>query len=177
MMVERTYTPLVIENRSYPKLTEAQKLQLFEIQPSISYGLEQRPCRVILDDGQVFNNAIIAESKSYIKFVGIWPEDDPGKKALDISRVVAIEPSPNRLPAYLSNKLYSAGETTMGGVIFTVIFSDGSEQVYEYGNALDFINLPEDKTFSDIIDVIPHKGRDTENKLRGLDFFWCLFEK
>lgn len=176
-MVTRTYTPYFPGEKSFPKLTERQKMELFDIQPSVCDELEQRPCRVVLEGGEVVNNVCIAEAETYIKLWGVWPEDDPGKKAVDISKVVDIKESPNRLPAYLSNKLYSAGETAMGGIIFTVLFADESEQVYEYGNALDFIDLPEGKTVSDIIDVIPHKGRESANKLLGPEFYWCLYDK
>ena len=176
-MVERKYTPYVPAEKKFPELTQRQKLQLFDIEPSSSQGLEQRPCRVILNDDQVFDNVYIAEAKPYIKHWGAWPEDDPGKKSLDITKVKDISSSPNRLPAFLSNKLYSAGESVMGGLFFTILFSDASEQAYEYGGALDFITLPDDKTFSDISDVVPHKGHEKENKLVGPDFYWCLYDK
>lgn len=176
-MDERKYTPYTPADKEFPKLTEAQKSQLSNIEPSLSLGLEQRACRVVLTDGQVFNNVYIVEAGAYIKNWGAWPEDDPGKKSLDISKVVTIEASPNRFPAHFSNKLYSSGESSMGGIIFSILFSDGSEQVYEYGNALDFITLPQGKVLSDIADVIPHKGREVENKLKSPDFYWCLYSK
>lgn len=174
-MITRKYTPYTPAVKMFPILTDAQKLQLFGVQPSISQGLEQRPCRVTLNDGEIFNNVYIAEANSYIKYWGVWPEDDPGKKALDISKVVDIAPSPNRLPAFLANKLYSAGESSMGGLTFIILFSDNSEQAYEYGGALDFVTLPGNKNFSDIVDVIPNRGSKRENKLKSPDFYWCLY--
>ena len=78
-MANRRYTPYVPGDKSYPKLTQAQKEQLFNIHPSISDGLEQRPTRVVLDNNQIFNNVYIVEAEEYIKSWGVWPEDDPGK--------------------------------------------------------------------------------------------------
>jgi hypothetical protein len=176
-MEKQKYTPYVPKKRNYPKLTEEQKLKLFNLQPSQSGELQLWPCRVVLKNGEVFDNVYITEAKTYFKQWGVWPEDDPGKKSIDISSVVNIEPSPNRLPAYLANKLYSAGESGMGFSVFKVVFSDNSEQVYVMGNAIDFLKLPPGKEMTDIIDVKSHEGREEKNKLEGLEFFWGLFEE
>ena len=176
-MVERKYTPFTLSERGYSELTESQKLQLFDIQSSQSNELQLWPCRVVLKNGKSFDNVYIVEAKKYINQWGIWPEDDPNKKSIAISDVDCIEESPNRLPAYFANKMYTAGETGMGYIIFTIQFSDGSEKTYIGGNAIDFIELPADKIMSDIIDVKPHEGRKGIEQFKSSEFFWCLFDK
>lgn len=65
----------------------------------------------------------------------------------------------------------------MGYCIFTLLFKDGTKQVYQTGNAIDFVPMPQEKVLSDIIDVLPHEGSNDPNSINGLRYFWCLFSK
>ena len=105
----------------------------------------------------------------------VWPEDDPGKKSIDIRDVADIKDSPSRLPVQFARKLYEAGESGMGYTVFTVSFSDGSHQAYVTGNAIDFIEYPDGQTPATVVDVLPHVGRADPNQRNGPDYFWCLY--
>jgi hypothetical protein len=111
----------------------------------------------------------------YIKHWGAFPEDDSGKQSVQIEDVSEIEESPSRLPAKIANKIYEAGESGMGYCVFTLVFSDDSTQAYITGNAVDFVPLPTSKVTEDIEDVLPHEGRQAENQMRGLRYYWCIY--
>jgi hypothetical protein len=106
---------------------------------------------------------------------GIYPWDDPRKSYIPISEVRAVTESPSRLPVTFANRLYAAGESKMGGQIFTVIFSDGLKQQYVTGNTVDFIQYPVGHTPNDVIDVLV--GVATEGKpLEGSEHYWCIYK-
>ena len=92
-------------------------------------------------------------------------------RARPLSRrpLTQIRESPTRLPIKFAGSLYEAGESGMGGRVFTVLFSGWMQmrQVYRTGNLVDFIPLPGEKTVNDIIRVYPHEGRDAVNFLGG----------
>jgi hypothetical protein len=62
----------------------------------------------------------------------------------------------------------------MGYCVFTLVFSDGMRQPYIGGNAIDFVSLPAGMTADDIVDVLPHQGRD-DNPRATADYSWCLY--
>jgi hypothetical protein len=68
------------------------------------------------------------------------------------------------------------GESGMGYTIFTVVFADGSRQAYSCGNAVDFIRYPEGAGPKDVVDVLPHEGRNAE-PVRCPEYYWCLFSE
>jgi hypothetical protein len=113
-------------------------------------------------------------AQSYIDVWGVWPEDDKGKRHISVNEVANLSESPYRLPPGLADELYRAGESGMGYCIFTLVFSDGSEQVYLSGNAIDFVQLPQGKSVSDLAAVVPHKGRNAPY-VETLKYSWCLF--
>lgn len=174
-MTDRKYTPYVLVEKKYPKLPEHLKTKLFDIEPSVSNGSKMWPCEVVLDNGDKCDCVYIMDADDYIRSWGVWPEDDPGKECVDILRVKDIRPSLNRLPVYLANKLYSSGESGMGYMVFTLLFSDNSSQAYVAGNAIDFVSLPVGKKMEDIVDVIPHRDRNLKNKVESPKYFWCLY--
>ena len=63
----------------------------------------------------------------------------------------------------------------MGYMVFTVVFSDGSRQAYLTGGLVDFIDYPPLRGPKDVIDVLPHVGRDA-NPLHGPKCYWCIYE-
>ncbi|MDC7675824.1 hypothetical protein [Asticcacaulis machinosus] len=128
-----------------------------------------------MKDGTELPRVYICEATSWYKYWGVWPEDDAGKKSIDLNLIAGIAASPQRLPASFANKLYDAGESGMGYTIFTVVFADGLEVAYGTGNAVDFIRYPHGKTAHDIRDVLPHMGRDTARTCP--DYIWCLYSQ
>ena len=88
----------------------------------------------------------------------------------------ALAESPRRLPARFANKLYASGESGMGYKIFTVVFADGYHQSYSSGNAVDFIRYPEGLGPTDLVEVLPHEGRNAD-PVRCPEYYWCLFSE
>ena len=98
-----------------------------------------------------------------------------GKISIDVNTVVSIAESPHRLPAKFANELYAAGESGMGYTIFTVEFQDGSRAAYSTGNAIDFIEYPSGQIAENVVNVIPHQGRN-DRKIRSCsNYAWCLY--
>lgn len=165
---------LAMETRLYPPLSPDLKKQLQYIQSGdgIAY-----PCSVKTDQGLVMDRVYLAPAAEWIVHWGVWPEDDPAKRSVDVRQVVSISNSPTALPAIYAKKLYAAGESGMGYTVFTVVFSDGLRQAYATGNAIDFIDYPAGQSPATVADVLPHVGRDDARLMRGPDYSWCLFGK
>lgn len=161
----------------YELIRRDQYKQLLLVEPSRDWYLEYRPCRVTLIDGRQLDCVYVVPEESYRKSWGTWPEDDSGKKSILIQDLSSIETSASRLPAEIANKIYDAGESGMGYCVFTLVFGDHTRQAYVTGNAVDFVPMPDEKTIAEIIDVIPHEGRQSENLLHGLNYYWCLFSR
>jgi len=163
------------KNIGVPKIPIPLQSQLANIIPSRDSQMEYFPCRVVLNSGAVFDNVYIADITKYLKVRGILPSLDSDKKSISINDIAKIDESPNRLPARFANKLYKAGESGMGYSIFTIVFKDGNQMPIVTGNAVDFVNLPNGYTNNDIVDVIPHEGRNANPK-HGPEYIWCLYE-
>lgn len=161
--------------RSYGRLSPELHRQWEKVPTSHGGGIDYRPCLLTLSDGQDVDCVYVVEHDSYIRIWGIWPEDDPYKNHIDIKSVIGIRESPSRLPPAIANKLYEVGEIGMGYLIFDLVFLDGSRQLYETGNALDFLPLPKGKTMRDIVDAIPIEKPGTQDRMKGLKYYWCLF--
>jgi hypothetical protein len=149
--------------------------QLHQVSPSFDSQMEYYPCRVTLESGEILNNVYVAEVKRYLKVWGILPGEDPAKKSVLISNVIKIEESPNRLPPNLATKLYKCGESGMGYTVFTLVLNNGQQIPIVTGNAIDFVDLPNGFNTNDIMDVIPHEGRNN-NPQHGPTYDWCLYE-
>jgi hypothetical protein len=158
----------------YPPLPQHLRAQLEAVPPSTHDGLEYRPCRVTLSDGRVMDRVYVVPAKQYLHVWGVTPESDSGKRSVSIRDVVAIEESPDRLPARFANEMYAAGESGMGYCLFELEFADASTQAYLTGNAVDFIPYPPGKSGADIVALHPHHGRD-QHYLNGDDYWWCLY--
>jgi hypothetical protein len=127
-------------------------------------------------DGAVLTCVYVVAEGPYIRNWGIYPQQDRGKSYISIGDVAALAESPIRLPAQFANRLYDAGESGMGYTIFTVIFADGSRQAYGTGGAVDFIRYPEGKGPGDVVDVLPHEGRNSA-PMKCPEYYWCLFSE
>ena len=148
--------------------------ELMRVEPSDASPGEYRPCRVHLTDGRMLDRVYVAEAISYILYLGVWPERDPGKKSVSILQAKHIEESPSRLPARLANKLYKGGETSMGGVSFSLLLRDGREIFVSTGNAVDFVDYPTGVTPGDVVDVV-HGKQGSGQQAQGADYYWCLY--
>jgi hypothetical protein len=159
-----------------PKLPERLKHNLNALTPSRDRDLTYWPCAARLKTGTVLSCVYVVAERPYLKYWGVYPEQDPGKSCVSIADVDALEESPCRLPARFANKLYKSGESGMGYVIFTVVFTNGHHKAYMTGNAVDFIHYPEGLGATDVIDVLPHTGRDA-GPIEGPEYYWCLFSE
>ena len=162
------------KKRSYPELPEHLKAQLNAV--PVSGGI-YRPCDVTLDDGTVIERVFVGPADKYIAEWGVWPEEDDGKKSIDILAVASIRDSKSRLPAKFANQLYRAGESGMGYLIFTVCFKDGSSMATHTGNAVDFMSYPEGQSPATVCKVVPHLGRGEPSLRAAPDYYWSLFSE
>jgi len=117
----------------------------------------------------------VVPKESYIRVWGVWPEDDRGKRSVLISEVRKIEESPKRLPQKWANYIYQGGESAMGGTFFAVKFADGGAQIYDGGNAIDFVELPEGRRYEDIVGIERH-ARTGNPRSHVLPYTWCLYD-
>ncbi len=165
----------------FPQLDTNLLAALSEIEPSRLYDQLLYPCQVVLRDNRRVDRVYVAEAKAYIKHWGVWPEDDRGKRSIPVNDVISLSESPSRLPAVLANKLYVAGESSMGGCIFTVVLNDGRRLVCTTGNAVDFLDFPPDVAPSMVVDVLPHErqrspgGSAMKATIVGAPYYWCLY--
>lgn len=104
--------------------------------------------------------------------------------AIDPSEVRHIGESSLRLPAELAQRVYDAGESGMGYVIFGVVLRDGRILQRLTGNFVDFPTLPEGVQTADIADVVVGVDRMSYFRDRppGADegsasFRWLLFRR
>ncbi len=170
-----------MQNRTYSEIDKELLKQLMQIEPSKFWGMEYRPCKVFLKDGNVAEHIYVCEANMYIKTWDVWPEDDKGKKYISIQDVTKIEESKRRIPARLANKMYQAGESGMGYCIFTLVLKDGRKLPYLTGNAVDFVDLPPEVMPDMILDILPHQGREFFQKktsdlyTQGAKYYWCLY--
>ena len=82
------------------------------------------------------------------------------------------------MPAHLATKLYRAGESGMGYELFTRLLRSGLSLVFVTPNSVDFPDLPEGVTSDDILDVLPHEGRERsarEGYRVTAQFKWCYY--
>jgi hypothetical protein len=114
----RRYEPFSAGERKYPALPHAVRTQLERVLPTKDASMAYRPCRLTLKDGKKQDYVYVADAANYIKMWGVWPDQDQGKREIQIGDVEAIEESPSRLPPTLAQQLYDAGESGMGYVAF-----------------------------------------------------------
>jgi hypothetical protein len=170
-----SFKPYKPSLKEYPELSEDLESQLSVIEPSHDNGIKYYPCVVTLDDNSIVDGVYIVNAQEYINIWGVWPDEDSGKREVDLKRVIKIENSRNRLPPHIADEIYTAGESGMGYCVFTLLFNDGSRHAYVTGNAVDFIQYPNGKSSGDIKRVLPHEGRDKADENSHFDYYWCLY--
>jgi hypothetical protein len=135
--------------------------------------LVYKPCVVTLLDGTVLDRVYVQNATDYVNTWGVWPDDDQGKNAVDVSRVAHIASSLTRLPPRIAEAIYLRGETCKAGCGFTLVFSDSIRQECLASGAVDWVPYPPGKQPGDIVDVtFDYTGR---NVLLGFDYAWCLY--
>lgn len=71
----------------YPPLPPHLKTELSKIESTHDGIMEYFPCLVVLENVEQHDYVYIVEAKSYIRFWGVWPDDDPAKRAIRIDDV------------------------------------------------------------------------------------------
>jgi len=164
--------------REFGKLNNEQKKQISQIISSkTNIGNEYYPCSVLLEKGEQLECVYLADINKFKGTTIYNLERDDSDIYVNITDVIKITESPHRLPPNISQKIYQGGETAMGGTIFTIEFSDNTEQLYGCGSLIDFLPLPPGKTMNDIINVRLHTVPIRTKYLRGLDYKFCYFSK
>jgi hypothetical protein len=172
MFGERTYAPI-----RYDLLD-----QLLRVEASKDGTIEYRPCSVLLRQGELFERVYVMNRDMYVQVGGIWPDPPDVSTALAIENVDWIEDSPHRLPQEIATKIYEAGETGLGFRVFTLVLENGSRLPFSTGRQVDFLELPPGVTPWDIVDVLPHTGREFfqgkgfQPHTHAASFEWCLYE-
>ena len=165
----------------YPEIGDDLGRQLAAIEPSVDDDVAYYPCAVALADGRTVERVYVVEALQYIRHWGIFLNEGPADREIAIEDVRRIGESPHRLPAALATKLYRAGESGMGYMIFTIVFEDGSCLPCLTGDAVDFLDLPAAFASKAMIDVLPHTGREAMLAHRPLAknarSFWCLHRR
>jgi hypothetical protein len=183
MAQDRGYT--LAEMRAYhdtlrfPRLSKDAAAHLANIEPSMDRDLHYYPCAIELLEGASHDFVYLVEARSWLEHWGPPPyrPEDPNRAVLDVSKIISLRESPNRLPVSMANKLYEAGETGMGYTIFTVVFRDGLRLAFGTGNAVDFIQYPKGKSACDVEDVLPHVGRGQPGVQPAPKYVWAPFER
>ncbi|MEQ8328655.1 MAG: hypothetical protein RIE84_04950 [Parvibaculum sp.] len=176
MTEERGFTMDEIMARRFPVLPADIAVALDQISPSDDGGVLYYPCSVRMKDGIEFPHVYFVEARSWLVAWAPLPDRSLDKNHLDVRHVAEVQECPDRLPPAFANRLYEAGESGMGYTIFTLRFSDGSRAVYSSGNVVDFVIYPDGKSAADVIDVIPHEGKEDSNMRLAPVHRWCIFE-
>ena len=163
--------------RSYSPLPASLEQMLLKVEPSHDREMRYFPCRAVLKNGALLETVYFQPQHPYIGFWGIYPKEDQGKLPLRIDDVAAIENSPSRLPAQFATELYRMGESGIGYVVFTVVFSDGQRQACVSGNAVDFIHYPQGKRPADVVAVLPYMVPRDASLVKGPEYHWCLYSE
>ena len=158
----------------YAVLPEPIREALARIEPSGEHELPSYPCRVQLKNGGVLERVLIVPERQYIRYWGVYPEDDKAKHSIRVEDILQIQESPVRLPARFADEIYRAGESGMGGTTFIVVFADGSRQAYAAGGVCDFLSYPPGKGPADVSEVLPRQGRG-DALVAVPEYYWCLY--
>ena len=91
----------------------------------------------------------------------------------------SIKDSPSRLPVRFANELYRAGETGMGYLLFTIVFSWWPRRECVALGTVGFVDYPRWRGPSAVKAVPPHVGsrRKKKHRLRQLESHFCVFSK
>lgn len=137
--------------QSKPLPVNLASIEFLQKLDAVETGVWGTPCAVTLLDGRAFEICLAWENKRYSD-KGDW---------LNPELVCEIRAIDSRMPAKFAKRLHKAGESGMGYHIYVVELTDGTSFVHIAGNLMiDFLNLPGGYSPADIVDVIPHAGRE-----------------
>jgi hypothetical protein len=154
-------------------ITPSLLAQLLTVRPSVSDGLEYRPCLLRMLDGTEVDKVYVVEVDSFERHWG----DEP-RPLVPLQEVSSILESPSRIDPSLANKLYAGGESGMGYYAFQVLLMDGRLIDCLTGGAVDFLDLPSGVNPTMVKDVFPNSGIAKINvagRISNSDYAWCLF--
>lgn len=151
--------------------------QLTRIAPSPSVG-GLYPCRVITKSGKTIDRVFMSEVPADWCPAVLGPEFRVSMRGLErespllpVEDIASIEESPYRLSPRLVAKLHESG---MGFCIYTLVFSDGQRHTHlSLASWMDFTELPEGMTGSDVIDAIS-EPRGTPYEGEGSKPYDCI---
>lgn len=133
------------QNVASAELTRTLRL----VPPSFDGNGELRPCRAQTKDGKIIERLLMVDE----------PHGLPGK--IDVHEIADIWEHPRRLPPEFATQLYSAGESGMRYVLYTMKLRSGASFVVLSGSlCVDFPDLPANNDPHDIVEVVPHIGRE-----------------
>jgi hypothetical protein len=133
------------------------------------------PCKLILDNCEIDNSYLVKRS-DYLTLFGVTKPDEKYFNLIPFNELKDIKKSQSCLPANLANKMYSIGETRMGGYRLKLLFNDNSYQIYETGTLIDFLEMPKNKSVKEIIDILPNKDFDEDFIENKIKINLCFFE-
>ena len=156
--------------------------QLAEIEPNISMtGARVYPCWVRRKDGSTYDTVRVMDRESYLRLKK-FPHPRIQEQAIpqadnwfSASEVEELRESPKRLPAAISNQLSAAGESSMSGYVFTILFSWFRRKQYFAGD-VNFINYPPFMGPKSIRAVRPHEGRPDGRNWSEIPMMDCVFD-
>lgn len=136
------------------------------------------PCAVEQADGTYWPCVLFVEKEVYHNsYRGTYGMADP---FLDVRSVVSVLPSPYKTPIPIEKRMYSHGETHMGGFVVTFLLKDGTRFFHSGGDFCEFVGVPPGYVPDDIVDVVfeqDPKISDQVNHLTAPDWKWCVFER
>jgi hypothetical protein len=161
----------------FPKLSFHLKTQLETIEPG---GIQSRyyPCLARLHDGTEVDRVYVV-SEEYVG--GGYTGPDQYQPQIRVADVASLTESPSRLPAKFASELHKAGESGMGYIVFTVVFSKWlglfpcRRDFVTSSATVDFIEYPPGRGVGDIVSVSPHVGRRDAGYHPGPKYSWCIF--
>ncbi|NLT51904.1 MAG: hypothetical protein GXX85_13410 [Ignavibacteria bacterium] len=134
---------------------------LKEICPIIENNVLFYPCSVLTTEGQKEISYIVDKQAYFNYTMGLY-KDSKYFNHFCQNDIVEIYKSEIRLPFKIAQEIYDFGETRMGGRSFLLIFDDKSEQHYETGSFVDFLEYPLNKSAKRVINV--KGGNQSDNK-------------
>jgi len=129
-------------------LAPAEFLQQLD---AIGPGVWGTLCEVTLDDGRSFDHCLAWENPRFSD-KGNW---------ISPEHVMEIRACRCRMPVKFAQLVQRAGESGMGYHIYVVELADKTSFVHLAGGLdIDLLNLPEGYSDQDVVNVLPHEGRE-----------------
>ena len=167
-----------MHHRQRSVLSDSLRLQLTEVRPSMGlFGIKYRPCEVTLKDGSIDHHVYVQEQQKWLDVWGVDPEDDPGKRSIEIDSVAEIRESPARIPAVFADEIYAAFPLGREEAVFQLVLDDGRVITCRTGDAIDFLRWPAGVEPRQVVGVRTDVGNHRPDAdIVNADFAWCLYQ-